>query len=155
MVVSSFFVSDKDVRERFFEENFLLADVKPNIVLGMLFLTINNADVDFQARNLQERFYTTGNVLSTSKQVELIGNKEFVVAALNSKHEAFVVHIVAFNIDSGDEVYPLRKAQIAHLKADDAFIEDPSKYADFADIFSPKLAAELLEHTGSTIMLSS
>ncbi len=53
IVVSIFSVSDKDNRERFFEETFLLADVKPDIVLGMPFLTISNADVDFQARDLQ------------------------------------------------------------------------------------------------------
>ena len=53
MVVTNFSVSDKDGRERFFEENFLLADVKPKIVFRMLFLTMNNADVDFQVWNLQ------------------------------------------------------------------------------------------------------
>ncbi len=53
MVVSTFSVSDKDGRERFFEESFLLADVSPDVVLGMPFLTMNNADVDFQARDLQ------------------------------------------------------------------------------------------------------
>ena len=52
MVVSTFFLLDKDDQERFFEESFLLADVKPDTVLGMPFLTINNADVDFQAWNL-------------------------------------------------------------------------------------------------------
>ncbi len=36
----------------------------------------------------------------------------------------------------------------AHLKADEAPTEVPSEYADFADVFSPKLAAELPEHTG-------
>ena len=51
IVVSIFSVLDKDGRERFFEESFLLADVKPNIVLGMHFLTMSNADIDFQARN--------------------------------------------------------------------------------------------------------
>ncbi len=45
-------------------------------------------------------------------------------------------------------MHPSRKAQIAHLKADEAPTEVPSKYADFADVFSPKLAAELPEHTG-------
>ncbi len=45
-------------------------------------------------------------------------------------------------------MHPSRRAQIAHLKADKAPIEVPSEYADFADIFSPKLAAELSEHTG-------
>ncbi len=53
MVVSTFSVSDKDGRERFFEENFLLADVKSDIVLGMPFLTMSNANIDFQARDLQ------------------------------------------------------------------------------------------------------
>ena len=53
MVVSSFFVTDKDGKERFFEESFLLANVKLDIVLGILFLTINNVDIDFQAWDLQ------------------------------------------------------------------------------------------------------
>ncbi len=53
MVVYILSVSDKDRRERFFEKSFLLADVKPDIVLGMPFLTMSNADVDFQARDLQ------------------------------------------------------------------------------------------------------
>ena len=43
---------DKDGRERFLEESFLLADVKPNIVFEIPFLIISNADVDFQARDL-------------------------------------------------------------------------------------------------------
>ncbi len=40
---------DKDGKIRFFEESFLLADVSPDIVFVMLFLTMSNADVDFQA----------------------------------------------------------------------------------------------------------
>ena len=52
MVVSIFFLLDKDDRKRFFEENFLLADIKLDIVLGMPFLIMSNADIDFQARNL-------------------------------------------------------------------------------------------------------
>ncbi len=43
---------DKDSRKRFFKESFLLADIKPDIVLGMLFLTMSNADIDFQAQDL-------------------------------------------------------------------------------------------------------
>ncbi len=53
MVVSTFSMTDKDGRERFFKENFLLADVKPDIMLGMPFLTMSNADVDFPAQDLQ------------------------------------------------------------------------------------------------------
>ncbi len=47
MVVSTFSMLDKDNRERFFENNFLLADVKSDVVLGILFLTMSNTDVDF------------------------------------------------------------------------------------------------------------
>ena len=146
MVVSTFFISDKDDRERFFEESFLLADIKPKIVLGMLFLTMSNIDIDFQARNLQWRSYTTGDVFSTTRQVELIGKKEFPVAALDPKHEAFIIHVAALSINSGDEVYSLRKAQIVHLKVDKAPSKVPSKYTDFADVFSSKLIGELPEH---------
>ncbi len=45
-------------------------------------------------------------------------------------------------------MHPSRRAQIAHLKADEAHTEVPSEFADFADVFSPKLAAERPEHTG-------
>ena len=53
IVVSTFSVLNKDGKERFFEKNFLLANVKPDIVLGMPFLTMSNADIDFQVRDLQ------------------------------------------------------------------------------------------------------
>ena len=53
MVVSIFFLSNKDNKERFFEKSFLLADIKLDVVLEILFPIMNNADVDFQVRNLQ------------------------------------------------------------------------------------------------------
>ena len=53
IVVSTFSVSDKDDKERFFEKSFLLAEAQPKIVLGMLFLTMSNVNVDFQAQDLQ------------------------------------------------------------------------------------------------------
>ncbi len=148
MVVFTFSVSNKDGRERFFEESFLLADVSPDIVLGMSFLTMSNADVNFQARDLQWRSYTTGKVLLITRQVELIGKKEFAAVAIDPEHEAFVVHVVALSVDLVDKVHPSRRTQIAHLKADEAPTEVQSEYADFADVFLLKLAVELLEHTG-------
>ncbi len=147
MVVFTFSVSDKDSRERFFEENFLLANVKPEIVFGISFLTISNVDVDFQARNLQQKSYTIGDVLPTTRRIELIGKNEFATAALDLEHEAFIVHVAVLIVDPGDEMNPSRSAQIDYLKADEAPTKVPSEYADFADVFSPKLAAELLEHT--------
>ena len=47
MVVVAFLVMDKANRVRFFEETFLIANISPELVLGMLFLTLNSANVDF------------------------------------------------------------------------------------------------------------
>ena len=138
---------DTDGKERFFEKSFLLANVKPEIVLKVPFLTMSNVDVDFQAWNLQWRSYTTGDVLLTTRRVKLIGKKEFAAAALDLKHEVFVVHVNALSIDLGNEVHPSKKVQVAYFKVDEAFIEVPNKYADFVNIFSLKLAAKLLKHT--------
>ena len=44
-------------------------------------------------------------------------------------------------------MHPLRKASMAYLKFDKAFIKIFSKYADFVDVFSPKLAPKLLKYT--------
>ncbi len=47
IVVSTFSMSNKDDKERCFEESFLLADIKLDIVFGMPFLTMSNVDIDF------------------------------------------------------------------------------------------------------------
>ena len=41
----------KNSSERFFQESFLLADVKLDILLEMLFLIMSNVKVDFQVWN--------------------------------------------------------------------------------------------------------
>ena len=43
-------------------------------------------------------------------------------------------------------MYPSKRAQIAHLKADEAFTKVLNKYVDFANILFPKLAIELSKH---------
>ena len=146
MVVSTFFMLDKDGRKRFFEKSFLLADVKPDIVLGMPFLIMSNADVDVQAQDLQLRSYTTEDVITTTSQIELIGKKEFATVALDLKHEAFVLHVAALSVDLADGVHPSKRARIAYLKADEAITKVPSEYANFAEVFLPKLVKKLPEH---------
>ncbi len=47
MVVSTFFVLNKDGKKRFFKKSFLLIKVKLDIVPRMFFLTISNADMNF------------------------------------------------------------------------------------------------------------
>ena len=116
-------------------------------VFGMLFLTMSNINIDFQTWDLQQRSYTTRDVLLTTRQVELMKKKEFIVATFNTEHKAFIVHIAAFSINSSDEMYPSKKAQIAYIKVDEALTKVSSKYADFTNIFLSKLAEELFKHT--------
>ena len=47
MVVATFSVKDKANRVRFFKETFLVANVSPEVVLKMSFLTLSGANVDF------------------------------------------------------------------------------------------------------------
>ena len=142
IVVSTFFVLDENGRKRFFEESFLLTDVKLEIMLEMLFLTISNANVDLQTQNLQWRSYTTEDILSTTKQVKLIEKKEFATVTLDLEHKAFIIYIATLSVKSGNEMHPLKKTQIAYLKIDEASSKVPCKYADFADVFLLKLATE-------------
>ena len=67
--------------------------------------------------------------------------------ALNLEYKVFVIHIVALNINLGDKMHLSKKAQIANLKADEALIKIPRKYANFANIFLPKLTTKLLKYT--------
>ena len=74
-----------------------------------------------------------------TKRVELIDKKEFVKAAFNENSETFVVHIATLEAPlSGMTIHPLREAQIADLKQDEAPTKVPAKYSDFSDIFSKK-----------------
>ncbi len=45
-------------------------------------------------------------------------------------------------------MHPSKKAQIAHLKENEAPSKVLNEYANFVDVFFPKLAVELLEHIG-------
>ena len=97
MVVVAFSVEDKANRVRFFEETFLVANVSPKVVLGMPFLTLSGADVDFSGRELRWRTYTTEEVLPTTRRVELVGKKEFAAAALDPEHETYIVHVASLS----------------------------------------------------------
>ncbi len=113
----------------------------------MLFLTIFNADIDIYAWNLQSKSYTTRNIFPAIRWVKLIGKKEFVIAALDPKHQTFVVYVTPLNINLGNEVYLLKRVQIAHLKVDKALIKVFSKYVNSKDVFLLILAIKLLKYT--------
>ena len=52
MIVAAFLVVDKANRVKFFEKTLLVANVSPEMVFGIFFLTLSDADVDFSGRKL-------------------------------------------------------------------------------------------------------
>ena len=143
MVLANFQVEDKLGRTRFFQETFLLADISAEVVLGMPFLTLSNADVQFVEKELTWRSYTTAEALPTTKRIELINKKEFAKAALDEKSETFVAHVASLNLAPG--IYPDRAAQIVSLLTEEVKISD--EYSDFTDVFSKEKALVLQERT--------
>ena len=148
-MIAAFSVTDQAERVKFFEETFLVANVSPDVVLRMLFLTLSGANIDFSKRELRWRSYITEEIFPTTKQVELVRKKEFAAAALDPGHETFIVHVAFLESPSQEgDVHPSRRAQIAALVANEAPTSIPTKYSDFVDVFSPELALELPKHTG-------
>ncbi len=98
MVSTSFLLQDSLGRVRFFEETFLLADTSIEVVLGMPFPALNNADFQFVAEELTWRSYTAAEALPTTSRVKLIDKKEFAKAALNENSETFIVHVLALDV---------------------------------------------------------
>ena len=52
MVIAIFSLTDQANGVRFFEDIFLVANVSPDIILGIYFFTLSEANVDFLKRKL-------------------------------------------------------------------------------------------------------
>ena len=72
MVIAIFQALDTLTCFQFFQETFLLANIDMEVVLGILFLTLSNASVQFAKKELTWRIYTTKKALLTTYQVKLI-----------------------------------------------------------------------------------
>ena len=53
IMVTAFLVTDQANRIKFFEKIFLVANVSPEMVHGMLFLILNSVDINFLKKELQ------------------------------------------------------------------------------------------------------
>ena len=145
IVIVVFQVQDKLGRARFFQKTFLMANTSMEVVFEMPFLTLSNANVGFLDKKLTWRTYSVGEILPTTKRVQIIDWKEFAKAALDPKNKAFVLHIVTITLKM--TIYPEHKAQIDLLKAKKAPVLVPAEYLDFAKVFSEELTVVLPEHT--------
>ena len=72
MVIAAFKVVNKLGCSQFFQKTFLLADISMEVILGMLFLTVSNVDVQFAEKELTWRTYTTKKALPTNRRIKLI-----------------------------------------------------------------------------------
>ena len=52
IVIAAFQVTDKLSKARFFQQTFLLADTTIKVILGIPFLTFNNANIQFAEKEL-------------------------------------------------------------------------------------------------------
>ena len=155
MVVATFSVGDKANLVRFFKKTFLMANISPDVILEIDFLTLSDADIDFLGRELQKRTYTTKKALPATRCVELVGKKEFAAAALDLKSETFIVYVTSLSSDVSASSFPLEinvysfcRSQICSLIVEKALIKVSAKYSDITDVFSLDLASELPKHTG-------
>ena len=63
------------------------------MILGMPFLKISNADIAFGEETLTWKSYITNKALPTTKRVQLVNPKEFVIRVLDIDGKTFVVHV--------------------------------------------------------------
>ena len=95
MTIAGFLIQDVLGKIQFLEETFLLADNGIDVVFGMPFLSLSNADIQFDMGNFTWRIYSTTEALPTTGQVQLIDKHVYAKAALDKNSETFVIHIAA------------------------------------------------------------
>ena len=136
-----------------------MADAQFEVILRMLFLKINNPDVLFSEKTLTWKSYTTNKALPTIKQVQLVNQKKFVIAAIDADNETFVVHVtireqekMAINPDRKAQIKAQSEAksktQIRALIFNKAPTEVPAEYSNYSNVFSAENVAELPKNTG-------
>ena len=140
-------MEDKANRPRFFQESFLVADTKFELIVGMPFLKISNADVSFGEWTLTWKTYTTNKALATTERVQIIDKKDFVIVALDANNKTFVMH-VAIREQEEMPVHSEKQAKVGALLFNEAPTEVLTEYSDYSDIFSAEYVAELPENTG-------
>lgn len=91
IVIALFLLNNKDRKTHFFKKTFLLPDININIAFGMVFFILSNIQINLNNQGLKLRSYTTKNVLPTTKQIKLVGNKKFAVVVLDLEDETFIV----------------------------------------------------------------
>ena len=93
LVIADFQVDNKVGKPRLFQKNFLVTNIKFEVILGKFFLKISNANISFGEKILTWKFFTIIQSLPTTNQVQLINSTKFVIAALDTDSKTFVVYV--------------------------------------------------------------
>lgn len=88
-------VSDKKDSDRFFEEILLLANTNMEVVLGIFFVFLSNADIDFEIKGLTWRSFITAETLPNKSRIQLIDKHKFAKVISDKNLETFVIHVAA------------------------------------------------------------
>ena len=86
-------MENKASKTKFFQEIFLVANTKFEVILKMPFLKISNVDVSFGKRILMWKSCITNKALFITKQVQIVNPKKFIIVALNINNKMFMVHV--------------------------------------------------------------
>ena len=129
MVIADCSVKDKLRRVRFFQETLLLANIGLEVVVEMLFLTFNGADIRFVEQKFVQRTYMATEALQTTRRVEIIDKKEFVAVVFSADNEIFIVYVAALAEPIIISIYPSCQAQIASLISEETGIS--TEYFNF------------------------
>ena len=70
-----------------------MANIKFEVILGMLFLKISNANMSFGEKKSTRKSYTTNKILLTINQVQPIDPKKFVITILDESSKTFVIYM--------------------------------------------------------------
>ena len=117
------------------------------VVIGMPFLALSNADIQFDTECFTWRFYNVIEALPKTRRVELINKDKFAKALLDKKSETFVIYVAALEALEL-AAHHFRAPPLATLQQDQAPPKISQKYVDYANIFAPDLAMDLPENTG-------
>lgn len=93
IVLASFQIKNKLGRTRFFQKSFLVTENNMAMILNMVFLTVNNADVLFVKQELIQKSYIPAKILSIIKRIKIIDKKEFAEVALDKNFKVVVVYV--------------------------------------------------------------
>ena len=124
--------------------DFFLANISMKVVLGMLFITLSNADVQFTNKELTWGTYNTKEALSITRRVKPIDQNRLAKAVLDEKIKVFVMYVSS--LESKMTIKPVRKLQLALLLAKKVTVL--AKYLYFVDILLEKSANILPEQIG-------